>query len=226
MPIKTSTSWPATIACVLFASVCATGGGRQQSITTCLPLIENIFGKPVPAAIPLYEINRDYAIQIVVSKSCDVLQAKVQPKYVWEEDVPQWTEPPDTVSLMNDQYEEILSRIGLLKPLGSQTSEDSAAFYYVTNSKTDHWDQYEHAFVNRVMHCCPGNEPRSMFCFTVHFLHRVQGQVNELSPVRAGEPFQFPKVMIGDDWYLAPAGEFQRARVGSTAVFNVAGPLL
>src|SRR6185369_10870232 len=101
------------------AFICTARPTGQQSITTCLPTIEKQFDKRVPAANPLYEVNSEYAIEVDPASNCDILKIRVGPKYVWQEDVPQWTEPNHPVSLTLNQYNEVLAKIDRLKPLGS-----------------------------------------------------------------------------------------------------------
>src|SRR5262245_56354052 len=103
---------------------------RQQSILGCLPTIEKQFGKRVPAINPLYVVNSEYAIEIDPGSNCDVLKISVAPKYAWQEDVPQWTEPDHTVSLTLNQYNEVLAKIGRLKPLGSLIKRSNEKIYY------------------------------------------------------------------------------------------------
>lgn len=208
-----------------FAFASATGAERRQSSKACLTTIGQHFGKRVVAAAPIYEVSREYAVEIRVGSNCDVQEMKIAPKYSWQEEVPKWIEPAHTVSLTENQYNEIRSRIGRLKSLGSLITKSDDTVYYVTNSKTHHWDHYENAFINRVMHCCPGDKPELMFSFAIYFLHKVEGEVSGIKPAQPPSAFQISRVKIDDHWYLASAAEFQKAKIGTRAVLNVAGPV-
>jgi hypothetical protein len=188
-------------------------------------MLEKQFGKSVVATAPLYEVTPEYAMEIGLGSNCDVLQIKVSPKYFWEEDVPQWVEPDNAVSLQENQYAEILEKVQRLKLVGSLIERSHDTVYYVTNSKTYHWDRYERAFINRVMHCCPSDTPELMFSFTIYFPHNVQGKVTDTRPVPLSNDAHIPTVRIGDHWYLASATEFEKAKIGKRVTLNLAGPI-
>lgn len=197
----------------------------QRSITECPSTAETQFGRRVIAAIPLYEVNADYATEVRFGSDCNILQIKVAPKHVWQRDVPQWTEPDYSVSLTGNQYRELLSRIGRLKMLGSLIKKSNDTISYVTNSKTHHWDQYENAIIDRVMHCCPSDTPELMFSFGIYFLHKVKGRVTDIKPPELPNGFQISRIKIDDDWYLVSATGFEKAKVGHRLALNAAGPL-
>jgi hypothetical protein len=197
----------------------------QRSTTECPSTAETQFGKRVVAAIPLYEVNTDYAAEVRFGNDCNILQIKVAPKHVWQQVVPQWTEPDSSVSLTENQYREVLSRTNRLKMLGPLIKKSSDTISYVTNSKTHHWDQYEHAFINRVMHCCPSDTPELMFSFSIYFLHKVKGKVTAIKPPELPNGFQISRVKIDDDWYLVSATGLEKAKVGDRVALNVAGPV-
>lgn len=159
---------------VLLTSSGSIGSVRQDSTTKCLRIGEDEFGKRVANDIALYEANKDYALQISFGNGCEIQRVRIAPQYVWQQVIPQWTEPKNLVSMTVNQYDELLVKIGHLKTLGNLSKVSKDTISVVTNSKTQHWDQYHNAFIWRTDHCCPNDKPRLIFSFTIYFLHRVE----------------------------------------------------
>jgi hypothetical protein len=197
----------------------------QHGVEQCLSGVESQMGTIAKGDVPLFDINGDYAVQIRFGTACEILEVKVAPKYTWEFEMPQWTEPDYVVGLTDGQYKGILSRIITLKMVGPLVKRSSDSYSVVTNSKTEQWDEYQNAFVRRNLHCCPGDQPQLIFSFTIYFVHRVAGEIKDIRGPQLPPDFQFGRVQIGDDWYLIPSNHLKGAELGKRAVWNVAGPV-
>lgn len=197
----------------------------QTPPRACLSIAERHFGKRAADRVALYEMDKDYALQIGFGKGCEIREIKVAPKYVWQHVIPEWIEHDNLVSLSLNQYDELITRISRFKRLGHLKKASTDTITVVTNSKTPHWEEYDNAFVRRTEHYSPRNNPRLIFLFSIYFLRPIQGKVIDSKWRHSPGAFQFPRVEIGDHWYLIPENEFRRLRIGKRTILNVAGPV-
>jgi hypothetical protein len=211
------------IVAVLFSLLPAWGSAGARPKTACLDGAQAIFGEPAHLKPRLYEVDKDYALRFTVDKYCEIRRADVLPKYDWEEVVPSWKEPDYSVGLSEQKYAEILAKIGRLKPIGNLVSEGVG--YAVMNSKVSPVDEYEQAFVKRVVYCCAEDGPASIFSFSVIFTRKVEGKVEDVKQFTLPNGGKRIEVNISDDWYLISPEEFKKVKVGRTTVLNVAGPV-
>jgi hypothetical protein len=183
----------------------------QLSFAKCLPQVESVLGKPATSKAPVYELSAVHAMEIQFDKDCQIVFVQIGPKYFWEQKVPEWVEPHSAPELSTSEYEGFLSKINQLRNTGSVVRRGDSRMSVVTNSKQYAWDEYEHAFINRVMHCC---DNKSAFSVYIYFLQNVQGKIQKIRP--DGKADAFPRrVMIDDKWYLIPSN--QKVSLGKPA---------
>ena len=207
-------------AAFVFLTVQAQASARdQQSVGKCLPQIESVLGKPATDKAPVYELSAVHAIELEFDKDCQIVFVQIGPKYFWEQKLPEWVEPRSAPKLSMSEYEGFLSRINQLRNTGSVVRKGDSGISIVTNSKHHTWDEYEHTFINRVMHCC---DNRSVFAVYIYFLRNIQGKVEK---IRSHSEFDnVPRrVMIKKQWYLIPSN--QKVSLGTRAQLRAVGPM-
>ena len=123
------------------------------------------------------------------------------------------------------QYEDLVSRINRVQPLGALVSK--GGYGLVTNAtKVPVVDEYENAFVKRAVALRPGKKELVNF-FSIYYIHDVTGQVEEK---RTSNDFggnirvEF-QVKIAGKWFYAMQKESERAVLNSTMSLKVAGPV-
>lgn len=141
----------------------------QHSFAKCLPQVEAVLGKPATSTAAIYELSAIHAMEIEFDKDCQIARVQIGPKYFWEDKIPEWVEPRSAPELSMSEYEGFLSIINQLRTIGSLIRKGDAGMSFVTNSKQHARDEYEHAFINRVMHCC---DNKSVFSVYIYFLQR------------------------------------------------------
>ena len=203
--------------------IVANGSAVPQSLTKCLSKLEAEFGQQEVAQVPLYNVNKDYALSVKFGNHCDIVQIDVAPKYTWRHEVPKWEEPDYLVSLAEDQYQEILLKISRLKLVGQLVERSDDKIRVVTNSKTQHWDHYENAIVRRTMHCCPSNKPPLTFLLTTYFFHTINGRAEDSKIFGSASGTKLVRVRINHHWYLISSKT--QVRRGKPVQIRVAGPI-
>ena len=203
-------------------------GSSQQSHThDNLELAKSLFGPEVQAHPRLYELSRDYVLKLRLDKAGDVVSIIVMPKYYFEETRPEWREPEYAVGMTNEEYERTFSKVSTMKTTGPLMVRGTSGI--VTNSKLWLLDQYQQAFVQRIVSRTaaeprPGT-PDMVHSFSVYFTHRIEGKVqNKTSVNQLGIQEQF-KLEIKGCWYLTTKKEFDKARIGNRALLYAAGPI-
>jgi hypothetical protein len=191
----------------------------QQPFAKCLPTIESRFGKPATTEAPVYELSTTYAVEVEFDKDCQLVWAQIAPKYFWEQKISAWIEPHSPPELNTTDYDHGLSRIKELRTVGRLIRKGDAGISIVTNSKQYSWDEYEHAFINRVMHCC---DNKLAFSIYIYFLKTVQGKIQKTRPRNTLGTFPH-RVMINNQWYLIPSNE--KVSLGKRAQLRAAGPM-
>ena len=204
-----------------------TGDSLSQTIPNkYLSTAESEFGKPIKLGHPLYEVNKDYALEVEFGANDRVRLISVAPKNAWQQLVPQWSmEPEFLVNLPEDKYNNLLTKINHLTSLGSLVHKGNSGIITVNNSKYQRWDQYEHAFIRRTIHCCPSDNPDLLFSFTIFFDHLVRGKITQIRITESPNDSIAAKVKIGGDWYLINDKELGKVRKGKRGSFYVAGPV-
>ena len=204
---------------ILLTIPAQTGVLDQQSVTKCLRQVESVLGKPVTIKAPVYELSAVHAMELRFDKDCQIVFVQISPKYFWEQKIPEWVEPRSAPELSMSEYEGFLSKINQLRDIGTLIRKGDNRISVVTNSKQYTWDEYEHVFINRVMHCCDNN---SAFSVYIYFLQNVQGKIQKIRP--HSDVDSIPRrVMIDDKWFVIPSN--QKVSVGSRTQLRAAGPM-
>jgi hypothetical protein len=190
-----------------------------------LQIAKRLFGDEVQKQLHLFEVNRDYAVNLKTDARCEVASLEIAPKYFWEESVVRWKEPDHSVGLSEKEYQSILEKAGKIRAIGSLL--DKGAVGVVTNSKLWLTDQYEHAFVVRRIHSAADpvrSSPELVHSFSVYFIRRIEGVVGDKLITEFGGG-KGSKVKVDGKWYLTALPEFNKARPGHRAVLAAAGPI-
>lgn len=192
----------------------------QQPRSDCLAKVESRLGKPATNEAPVYGLTTAYAMEIEFGRKCEIVRLRVGPKYGWEMQVPDWTEPHSPPGLNANEYAEVLTKINQLRSVGALISKGDDGAFAVTNSKEYHWDEYESAVIERVMHCC---DNKSVFSFRVYFFQEVAGEITQVLTPGELNPRKLRSVKINNESYLISSSE--RVVVGERGEFRVVGPM-
>lgn len=198
----------------------------QSQVQEILRSAKRLFGDEVQGQPHLFELNQDYVLKLMFDDQGDISIAEITPKYFWEESKTEWKEPDRMVWLSDKDYREILSKVGNLKKLGALANKGTTGA--VTNLKLWLLDQYEYAFVQRRVHRTADlaqSMPDLVHSFSVYFIHRVEGAVDDKQLVAQYGASEQPKLKISGRWYFTTKAEFDKAVIGKHASLNVAGPI-
>jgi hypothetical protein len=219
-----------SLVCLVFVLAwCRMADGTPiNALSQCsrhLQVARRLFGDEVQTQLHLFEVNKDYAVNLKTDVRCEVASLEIAPKYFWQESVPQWKEPDHLVGLPEKEYQSALEKAGKIRAIGSLLDKGAAGV--VTNSKLWLTDQYEYAFVVRRIHSTADpvrSSPELVHSFSVYFIRRIEGVVEDklMTELDGGKR---SKVKIDGKWYLTALAEFNKARLGQRAVLAVAGPL-
>lgn len=192
----------------------------QPAFVACLSKLESRLGKPVTSEVPVYELTTTYAMEIEFGRKCEIVRLRVSPKYAWESKFPNWTEPHSPPGLNANEYAEVLTKINQLRTTGALISKGDEGAFAVTNLKEHHWDEYESAVIERVMHCC---DNKSVFSFRVYFFQKVAGEITRMLTPGKLDARKIREVEINNASYLISSSE--KIVVGTRGAFRVVGPL-
>jgi hypothetical protein len=168
-------------------------------------------------------VNNDYALQLQLTKNCEMVKIEVSPKYFWEGVNPLWKDTGNLAGLSQNEHERILAKIGQVKRIGTLAYKGTSGT--VTNSKLWLWDRYEDAFVERGMLSSSGNQTSLIHSFSVYYLRKLEGKIENRDSKTLSTANQYGKVRIKGRWYLTTVGEFKKAKIGMRGRFRVAGPI-
>ncbi len=185
-----------------------------------------LFGSQVRGHQDLFELNKDYVLKLQLGGGGEVVGVSAIPKYYLEETEPQWSEPEYVVGMTAGEYRDVLAKVGKLKSLGPLLHQGSVGV--VTNSKLWLLDRYQSAFVQRILNRTArqtGDTPDSIHAFSVYFLRRVEGSVEDKQPPKQIGTDKQWRLKIDGCWYLVPEQEFNKAEPGRRASLYAAGPL-
>lgn len=216
--------------CILIIVLLILGGQEQfvpgqKTSTECLSMIDRSFQKVSTEKAMLYEVNSDYFLQAEFQKSCEVSRIDVSPRYFWDYLNPEWKEPGHLVTLSDDQFTQVLSKIDQIKPLGSLVQRGQTGV--VTNATLRLLDRYEKGFVERRLYDSVGELGRAkkVTSFSVYFIRSVDGKVSDKKLSRFSTADKRATLKINGRWYWVDEEEYRKAVVGARGVFMAAGPI-
>ena len=196
----------------------------QLQIT--LKLAESFFGPEVRGHQHLFELNKDYVLKLQFGRGGEFIGVSVIPKYYLEEAEPQWSEPEYVVGMTGEEYKDLLTKVEKLRGIGPLLHKGSIGI--VTNSKLWLLDRYQSAFVRRILNLTiqePESAPESIHTFSVYFLRKVEGNVEDKQHINQPGMDEQWKLKIAGCWYLVPEQEFNKAESGNIASLYAAGPI-
>jgi hypothetical protein len=218
-----------SFAILMVLALCAlgtSGSMPQRSPRDCLGATRRLFGAEIQSKRHLFEVNKQYALELHLSKHCDITKIEVAPKYFWEEANPLWKEPSYSVELSEEDYQDVLAKVERIRRLGSLVRKGTSGS--VTNSKLWLWDQYEQAFVERGVLSWSADQSSNSFgrvhAISIYFLHRLHGKIQDKTYDTLLDGSKRTKVKIEGRWYLTTDRDFDKARVGQHASLMAAGP--
>lgn len=197
----------------------------QKTSSECSSIIDRSFQKVSTEKVSLYEVNNDYFLQAEFQKNCELSRIDVSPKYFWDYVNPQWKEPGQLVSLLDDQYIELLSKINQIKSLGALIRKGQTGV--VTNATLRLVDRYEKGYVERRLYDSVGeqDEAKKVTSFSVYFIRSVDGKVSDKKLTGLSDADKRARLKIDGRWYWVDEAEYGKAVVGARGVFRAAGPI-
>jgi hypothetical protein len=199
----------------------------QRSSSDCLQSTKRLFGAEIQPQLHLFEVNKDYALQLQIVDDCKITKIKVAPKYFWEEFNTVWKEPDYSVWLSEKDYPDLLAKVGQIKKIGPLIREGTIGV--ISNTRLWLWDQYEEAFVERGMKCCSGEQNSGssgqVWTFSIYFIRSVEGQIEDKTYRTLPDGSKRRHLKIEGRWYLTTTEEFEKARIGERSSLKVAGPI-
>lgn len=115
---------------------------RDEVIRKC----ETYFGPRIGSSPVIFEIDRHYVLNVEFDSEGRLEVARVEPKYYYEADYPEWEQAADFKMLSQDQVSNLVSRIDQVKPIGTLVKKYDEVIF-VTNKTASITDEYEEAFV-------------------------------------------------------------------------------
>ena len=197
----------------------------QTPSTECLPIIARSFRKIRAEKLILYEVNSKYLLQAEFLHKCELSRIDVSPKYFWDYLNPEWKQAGDLVSLSEDEYAQLLSKINQIKPLGALIMTGQVGV--VTNATLPLVDKYEAGYVERRLYDSVGeqDEPKKLTSFSIYFIRSVEGKVTDKNLIGLSDADKRARLKINGRWYWVDDAEYGKAVVGARGVFRAAGPI-
>ena len=114
-----------------------------QEKTQVLENCRRLFGDSVDEKLNLFEVNQEFVLRAGFSVKGKLVKISVVPKYFYEEQHPEWTEPKERPHLANPFYAGVIAKINSIKPLGKFLKKrlDEA----ITNSTSYRTEYYANA---------------------------------------------------------------------------------
>lgn len=197
----------------------------QTPSTECLPIIDRSFQKVRVRKLIGYEVNSKYLLQAEFQQECELSRIDVSPKHFWGHLNPEWKQAGDLVSLPEDEYTQLLSKINQIKPLGALMNKGQVGV--VTNATLPLVDRYENGYVERRLYDSVGeqDEPKKLTSFSIYFIRSVEGKVMDKNLIGFADADKRARLKINGRWYWVDEAEYGKAVVGARGVFRAAGPI-
>ena len=197
----------------------------QTPLTECLSIIDRSFQNVSAEKLILYEVNSEYLLQAEFQKKCELSRIDISPKYFWDYINPEWKQPGHLVSLSEEEYTQLLSKINQIKPLGSLVLKGQTGV--VTNATLRLLDRYEKGYVERRLYDSVGEQdtPKKLTSFSIYFIRSVDGKVSDKNLTRLSDTDKRARLKINGRWYWVDEAEYEKAVVGARGVFRAAGPV-
>jgi hypothetical protein len=80
--------------------------------------VQGYFGETIDAKLNLFKVNTFYVLHASFGKGDGLEKLEVVPKYYFEEDHPNWKETDSFEALSWNEFQELLTRLDLIKPRG------------------------------------------------------------------------------------------------------------
>jgi hypothetical protein len=207
------------------------GAGMSPSVLrpsqpNYLQLTRNEFGREVQKQPLLFEVNKDYLLELQLDRRGEIRKIEVAPRYFWQESNPEWREPGYKVGFLEKEYQETLAKVEQIKRIGSLV--DKGTVGVVTNSKLWLTDQYEQAFIVRRIDSIAEPEQDSselVHSFSIYFIRQIQGEVEDKHVANLSDGNKRLRLKIKGHWYLTIPEEFAKAAIGKRTLLYVAGPI-
>jgi hypothetical protein len=166
----------------------------------------------------LYEINDGFVLRPIFSENKKLISIQIAPKYFFEKNHPEWSEPESTPTIPLEMYRKLLSRIQTVERLGNLVHKGTVGI--TMNVRTSFWDEYSGAIIERAMFRKTPEEKYRVAWFTIWFLREIVGKIDSKEMAQAGL-----RVRVDSKWFMVPTGKYNSLVEGARVSLKAAGPL-
>ena len=165
----------------------------------------------------LYEINDGFVLRPIFNENKKLISIQIAPKYFFEKNHPEWSEPESVPTIPLEMYRQLLSRIQTIERFGNLIHKGTTGV--TMNVRTSFYDEYSGAIIERAMFRKTPEEKYRVAWFTIWILREIAGQINSQEVTQAGL-----RVQVDGKWFMVPAGKYSNLE-GTRASLKAAGPL-
>jgi hypothetical protein len=199
--------------------------GKGQC-STDIPKAEASLSKafsPLDSRLHLFAIEGEFVLQAGYAEDDGLSEVRVVPKSFFHGSHPEWTEPDSPLVLSLGTYEELLSRIRTIKPLGNLITRGEIGI--MLNLRTSYLDQYENGIVERSMFRDFPEKPYDVASFRVAYFRKIAGKLEKMEGPGAQVGEQVYRIKVNDKWYWTTAKQFKSLKKGQEVSVQAAGPI-
>jgi hypothetical protein len=160
----------------------------------------------------LYEINDGFG------ENRKLISIQIAPKYFYEKNHPEWSEPESIPTISLEAYRQLLSRVQAVERFGNVVHKGTTGI--TMNVRTSFYDEYSGAIIERAMFREKPEEKYRVAWFTIWFIREIAGKIGSREKTQTGL-----RVQVDGKWFMAPAGKYNNLVEGTRASLKAAGPL-
>lgn len=196
--------------------------GQEAGREALIRKIERTLGSKSKAYPDYFDLNGGYLAKVAFGEDGRLTVVKVAPWYYADPD----READEVERLTFKQYRELVKKLDSIEPLGSLAKKGS--YGLVTNAtKVPVVDRYENAFIYRAVVQRSESNPEQVTFFSVYFIHRVEGLVEEKKAYEGtiGDGEGAYRVKIDGNWYYVTKQQYELALQNTRLTLECAGPI-
>ena len=197
----------------LFAQPCAEEA-KNKSIEGRLEMEFRLISK----SDNLYEIDDGFLLRPIFNENKELISIRIAPKYFFEENHPEWSEPelPPTIPLK--MYRQLLPRIQMVERFGNLVHKGRSGI--TMNVRTSFWDEYSGAIIERAMFRKTPKEKYEVAWFTIWFFREITGKIDSKEMTLVGA-----RVRVDGKWFMVAAKRFGSLVDETRTSLKAAGPM-
>lgn len=163
---------------LLLLTACVAGScAAQNRRSEILARASQIFGPPL-SEHDVFKLNNRYVVWLVTRTDGTLFEVTVGPKSFYSNEFPDQQRPSGPESLSDSEFQEALTRISELKPIGQLKQKQYDTMPGLSGPLQT--DEYEKAFVEKVLHPAASNANvgDAAWRFSVYYIEEVPAHPN------------------------------------------------